>query len=565
MNLNLNNIRIGRRLMLGYAIIILMTLLIAFISYNLLSDFKVQNSRQLLSAHIKFIIGQTRINALTYQDENDDSLIVEDNKIYAENIATIQKLSQIANPDLKLKLGQIENSISIYHEGFQAFAKLQTVKKELFADMRNKTFVILDELNKKAKWDETDKNINRLIILQQAYISSRSKQVLDKWMELFKTTFASIAPSPTMEQYYNSMEKYGQLSNEQAKVTEHLGDEMMNAVSKLEESINTINQDVENSYDNGLQLTLILSLVVILLGVLVSYSFSMNMQKGISSGVGIAELISQGNLKHSVNKEIIERGDEIGHLGKAIQKMSDELKTITASIANGSIQILSASEQVSSTAQMFSQSANEQAASMEQMSATIDHLSANFNRESENMKQAVSIVEKELKEIRSGSINATQSAEAIGKIAEKTRIISDIAFQTNILALNAAIEAARAGEHGKGFSVVASEVRKLAERSKIAANDIMNLTNHGLELSKTVGEKMEAIVPEIEKTARIIREISISNMDSSKNIHQTEQAILELNKVAQQTAAASEELATSSEELASQAQQLNDTIGFFEV
>jgi methyl-accepting chemotaxis protein len=551
--------------MLGYSIVIALTLVISYLSYNLLSDFQRQNSRQNIAGQIKFHIGQTRINALTYQDDNDEKLIDEDVKIYNQNKTVIHLLSNIADVDLKDKLDRIEKSITIYHKGFQDFAKLQTQKKQLFEDMRSKTFIILDELNRKRSWGEIEKNTNRLIILQQAYISSRSKKVYDTWMELYQSTFQRRKPSQSMEEYHQSMMKYQELTSEQAIIVKPLGDEMMNAVSLLDESIQKIDHDVSESFSRGLVVILLATAIIVVLGTFVSFSFSTSLQKGIRGGLVAAELISQGDLRVKISEAMLHRGDEIGNLGAALQKMSEELKNITAIIYSGSSQILTAGEQVSSTAQMFSQSANEQASSMEQMSATVDHLTENFSRESESMKQAVAIVETGLKEIREGSNKATRSAEAMSKIAEKTKIISDIAFQTNILALNAAIEAARAGEHGKGFSVVASEVRKLAERSKIAANDIMGLTTEGLTLSQSVGESMERIVPEIERTSSLIKEMAHSNLDSVKNIRQTEQSIQELNKVAQQTAAASEQLATNAEELAGQAQQLNDTIGFFKV
>ncbi len=560
---NLKNLSIRQRLMLGYAIVIALTMVISYLSYSLLTDFQLQNARQNISGQIKFLIGQTRINALTYQDENDETLIDEDVKIFNQNIAVIESLSDIADPDLKDKLGRIRQSITIYHKVFQDFAKLQTVKKQLFEDMRNKTFVLLNDLSQRRRWNDIDKNTNRLIILQQAYISSRSQKVYDTWMELYQSTFNTAKPSQSMQEYYQSMLKYQELSAQQAIIVKPLGDEMMNAVTLLDESIQSIDASVDAAFSKGLTIILIASVIVVLLGIFVSFSFSASLQKGVKAGMEAAERISQGDLRVKISEAMLQRGDEIGHLGTALQKMSEELKNITSTISNGSSQILSAGDQVSSTAQMFSQSANEQASSMEQMSATIDHLTENFARESENMKQAVAIVETGLTEIKDGSSKATKSAEAMSKIAEKTKIISDIAFQTNILALNAAIEAARAGEHGKGFSVVASEVRKLAERSKIAANDIMGLTTEGLTLSQSVGESMERIVPEIERTSGIIKEMAVSNTDSVKHIRQTEQSIQELNKVAQQTAAASEQLATNAEELASQAQQLNDTIGFF--
>jgi methyl-accepting chemotaxis protein len=151
------------------------------------------------------------------------------------------------------------------------------------------------------------------------------------------------------------------------------------------------------------------------------------------------------------------------------------------------------------------------------------------------------------------------------KIAEKVSIIGDIAFQTNILALNAAVEAARAGEHGKGFAVVAAEVRKLAERSHIAAGEINELTKSSVEVADKAGSQLESIVPSIQKTAKLVQEISAASIEQNSGANQINNAINQLNKVTQQNAASAEEMATSSEELSSQADSLKDLISFFKV
>ena len=155
------------------------------------------------------------------------------------------------------------------------------------------------------------------------------------------------------------------------------------------------------------------------------------------------------------------------------------------------------------------------------------------------------------------------AVEANKNIANKITIINDIAFQTNILALNAAVEAARAGEHGRGFAVVAAEVRKLAERSKLAAEEIVGLAQKSLDLSQGAGVVMSETMPKIDNTTKLVQEISAASLEQNNGATQVNNAIQQLNNVTQQNAAASEELATSSEELSSQAIQLKEIISFF--
>jgi len=150
-------------------------------------------------------------------------------------------------------------------------------------------------------------------------------------------------------------------------------------------------------------------------------------------------------------------------------------------------------------------------------------------------------------------------------IAEKVSIIGEIARQTNILALNAAVEAARAGEHGKGFAVVAAEVRKLAERSQVAAVEIDLLTKNSVKATDESGRLLAAIAPEIGKTAKLVQEIAAASIEQNSGADQVNNAIQQLNQVTQQNAAASEEMATSSEELAGQAEALLEMISFFKL
>jgi methyl-accepting chemotaxis protein len=144
-------------------------------------------------------------------------------------------------------------------------------------------------------------------------------------------------------------------------------------------------------------------------------------------------------------------------------------------------------------------------------------------------------------------------------------IIDDIAYQTNLLALNAAIEAARAGEHGKGFAVVAAEVRKLVERSQVAAREIGELSSGSVELAEKAGRLLDAMVPSINKTSDLVQEISAASEEQASGVGQINSAMNQLNQITQQNASSSEELAATSEELSSQAEQLQQTMSFFKI
>ena len=299
-------------------------------------------------------------------------------------------------------------------------------------------------------------------------------------------------------------------------------------------------------------------IIVIILTVFIARTIA----KPIEKASEFVNSIANGDLTTDID---VDQKDEIGIMVKDLRKMAKKLKEVVVEIMNGSGNISIASQEVSSASQQLSQGANEQASSAEEVSSTMEQMSANIEQNNNNASETEKISVKAQSGINEVSEKSMETIDATKRIAEKIDIITDIAFQTNILALNAAVEAARAGEHGKGFAVVAAEVRKLAERSKVAAEEIVKLSKDGLRVTDEAGEKLSVMLPEVEKTTKLVQEIAAASIEQTSGSKQVNSAIQQLSSVTQENASASEELASNAEELAGQGDQLKELIRFFKV
>lgn len=274
----------------------------------------------------------------------------------------------------------------------------------------------------------------------------------------------------------------------------------------------------------------------------------------------VANQIAEGNL--DVEVPVLSEDDE---LGQALAKMVESLSEVVGEVSSAAGNVAASSEEMSATSEQLAQGATEQAAAAEECTSSMDEMVTSIQLNADHSRETDQLAARAADDASRGGEVVLRSVVAMREIAEKIRIIEEIARKTDLLALNAAVEAARAGEHGKGFAVVASEVRKLAERSQVAAAEISKLSGTGVALAEEAGSMLTKLVPDIRKTATLVREIFSASEEQTTNSKQINKALLELDQVIQQNAASSEEMASTAEQLSSQAEQLQSSIAFFRI
>lgn len=335
-----------------------------------------------------------------------------------------------------------------------------------------------------------------------------------------------------------------------------------NYIDDIDAEVNTAKEAQLAELRRSIWLMVSITIFMLLLFGAVSVFFGRRLAKSIITLAGATEAISDGQLSVSIDKT---ENDEIGTLQASLQKTIVKLRDIIEDIVEGSSNVAAASEQMAQSSEHISQGASTQAASTEEISSSIEQMVSNIHSNAANAHRTEVTAGKAGKGIEALQETVKLNLEAMESINNKVSIIKDIAFQTNILALNASVEAARAGEAGKGFSIVAAEVRKLSEVTKVAAEEIDNLTTSSLDIAEKSWTSMEELLPEIKAIVEMIKDIMASSKEQEIGANHINSAVQELVSITSENSAASEEMASSSEELSRQAEILKETISFFKV
>lgn len=283
------------------------------------------------------------------------------------------------------------------------------------------------------------------------------------------------------------------------------------------------------------------------------------MQGALQRASLVTQSVASGNLEVPKDASFSDHA-----LGGTIDTMLDRLRDVIGKVSNNADLVAVGAGQMKLTSDALSDGAQRQADAAQEAAAAVAQMTQNIEKSAGNAVQTEQIANRAAGEAQSSGVAVGKAVTAMKTIADKITIVQEIARQTDLLALNAAVEAARAGEHGKGFAVVAAEVRKLAERSQQAAQEIVELSAETVDVSVEAGKMLEQLVPNIQQTADLVQQISAATREQNDGAEQINSAISDLDRVIHQNASSARTAAETSDELAARADELKSTIGYFQ-
>jgi methyl-accepting chemotaxis protein len=584
------NLKIGTKIGLGFALMMLIAMLIGSASFLTLTRIKSESS-SLSNEYIPFIGNSAQIS----QDwkEITGQLQVYDitgDPYYLKRVrsrlttckAALDRLIEISGSSKalqknKVEFEQIKEKISAYESNLNTYEGRVTEYTVSMEQMENAIAAFDLAYGNQAGRDPAIARIAALMyeIYGMAEQAMRSeKPVLLRGMEqkidmLRRNWSAGRMPQSQLELFDGASSLFTTRFPD-AKKIELARLEMGRVISWDIKGITDIGLDGALSFGTRTtetirtvrQILFIAAFLLIIIGSTLIYFITRSITAPIQRSIEVAHLLAEGDLTQKLD---LSRKDEIGILANALNSVGENLQAIIKNLSEYSVVINESSNKLLESAGIIADGSRQQAAASEQMSASMEQMYANIQQNSEHAQETERIAKISAEKINKSKDSFQQAAVSLKDITEEVSIIKDISFQTNLLALNAAIEAARAGEHGRGFAVVAGEVKRLAEKSNLASGRITEVSGSTLAISSAAKEEMVELVPQIEKTARLIQEIAVASMEQTAGVDQVNNAMQQLNDVVQSNAERADELNSHSRQLSEQAKELQKIIGSFKI
>jgi methyl-accepting chemotaxis protein len=447
----------------------------------------------------------------------------------------VQKMMLNVVQDIDIPIHQLQKKPQLSDE-------MVSILKAKISDLNNKTSRFITEVGK----TEKEKALGEQIKSALTDMTAKAYAIL-----AYKQKSIQYQKKSELSSLYTAFD--GSLNQFNARIREMVGE--------FESDGNKTLQESDRLYKRAKSFTIATIIGGFLILLIMMLIFIVDISRKFVLSAKLMSKLRHGSLTFDIPKV---SNDEAGYIVTSIGKLKHSLREVVSNIYIAANNLSTASRDLSASSQSISQGASEQASSVEQVSSSMQQMAANVHQNTEHATKAAKIFKEMAQKTNQMVEAASLSKEKMKAIGEKISVINEIAFQTNILALNAAVEAARAGEHGKGFGVVAAEVGKLAERTKVASHEIENLVASSSQVIDQAADEMSEVAPVILDSSNMAQSIAMASEEQRIGVDQINEAIQQLNDVTQQNAAASEEIATSSQELAAQADQMVQSLSFFQ-
>lgn len=573
--LNFKNMRIRTKLSVGFGVVVLLAMTLAALNFWGFSDYSNanDNKNELNEAHEKFMMSRLSLYKMCLKK---DSLEYQKGIRRVDSARVLLKqfdINELNDKEAVDIFNKMVLNLVDYDAQFDTLYSIINRDKQLSAGIKQTGDRIMSLLKENGQAEGsaaysliTDTRFNYLYFKLYDDEVAFAKAVAD----INKLHQMSVARGNS--DIVASCVKYASLlgairDNQQKLVVttasqDELGMVIRQQSQSIVDDITYHSNYVKTSVYSG---SIITALIVLALGIIISYIITRYLVRMVQRSVDMAEAFAAGNLMTKAASADLAVKDELGAMLRAMDALGRKMVQVISDVTTSAHNVTVASSQMSGASMQLSQGATEQASSVEEVSSTMEEIAGSIQQNSSSAANMEGITIRAYQSLEAMVGKAQQAADISNQVAQKIRVINDIAQQTNILALNAAVEAARAGEHGRGFTVVAVEVRKLAERSKMAADEIIELTLNNQELSAETGYQLMEMLPSAQKLTTIAQEINAASMEQNSGASQINNAVQQLNNVTQHNAASAEELASSAEELASQAEAMLQAISYFKV